>query len=670
MQAGAVYTPRPRNVGILRSPHTPGTGSSVRFGMRTYEDGEESLLTASVSSAAEHSDSQDVSLGLSSDSMDMSFPESFLRREVDEALAGLDDSPSVPSAPYTPARTLDQEMGAPSTLRPSKNASVLDDESTSPPDSPPAHVGAWHTSPDPASTSPLLSSPTIRAADRRPPPPSTPSDTSVSSPVPSSSSSSPPPPPPPPSYPEEPNEAEAPDAEPPTASPEIPHEEETSQASMPAMENAPGPSTPVSQVTRPRATPSRTDSSFASSGTTWATPQSHAGSQATTRSPKSPSHWPGMYEYSYMTDKDELDDKDTGTLVPFAMEELSSKLLSTSTLGDVDATELMDMIAALDRTHTERTIFLQHRLARSHRLTQVLRDALQQAQDKIHVFEEHLQTFLKRKAQLEMEQSDTMHAELRTLTEQLEARLATLHGPLLIEPAQTSSTAALAHVRAALDAERETLEREKQQLAIERRDLEVRLATPVSTSLDVDIQSIREACQQDAEVRVLMARQEAAEEIRALQVQLAEAQTAPSEGEAWQARCKDLETQLEAVRGTLEKTTVSDDAWMRERQALVEARTRAEVQLDTCRLEWETKLEEATQHYETLHDEYTQQQRAWQAQQDEREATWKAERHTLQQRIWSLERDVAAREMELQHTQAQRDTLEKETQHFSLALYV
>ena len=91
MEAGGLYTPRPKHLGILRSPHTPGTRSSVRFGMRSYEDGEESLLTASVSSRTDESDARppaDTTLG--GDSLDMSFTESFLRREVDGALAGLD----------------------------------------------------------------------------------------------------------------------------------------------------------------------------------------------------------------------------------------------------------------------------------------------------------------------------------------------------------------------------------------------------------------------------------------------------------------------------------------------------------------------------------------------------------------------------------------------------
>ena len=51
---GLMHTPR--GAGILRSPRTPGTGSSVRFGVREYEDGDESLLTASVSSTATGAD--------------------------------------------------------------------------------------------------------------------------------------------------------------------------------------------------------------------------------------------------------------------------------------------------------------------------------------------------------------------------------------------------------------------------------------------------------------------------------------------------------------------------------------------------------------------------------------------------------------------------------------
>ena len=110
--------------------------------------------------------------------------------------------------------------------------------------------------------------------------------------------------------------------------------------------------------------------------------------------------------------------------MPFAAQELSSKLFSIETLGTIDTRELFDMIAALDRTHTERTIFLQHRLARTHRLVQMLRAQLQQAHDRIHVFESHIQAFVQQNDEKDGTAAwETLHA----LTERLEARLEAIH---------------------------------------------------------------------------------------------------------------------------------------------------------------------------------------------------------------------------------------------------
>ena len=138
MEAGGLYTPRPKHLGILRSPHTPGTGSSVRFGMRSYEDGEESLVTASVSSRTDESDARppaDTTLG--GDSLDMSFTESFLRREVDGALAGLD----LQDDPKTPFRH-PPDSEAPNTVKPHKPQDVED----SPP-SPPSPEAPFYVPP-------------------------------------------------------------------------------------------------------------------------------------------------------------------------------------------------------------------------------------------------------------------------------------------------------------------------------------------------------------------------------------------------------------------------------------------------------------------------------------------------------------------------------------------
>ena len=116
----------------------------------------------------------------------------------------------------------------------------------------------------------------------------------------------------------------------------------------------------------PAHTPSHTDTSLGSSTYSWATPRTDASGRSG-KSPPSPAQWPGMYEFSYLSEKEALEEADTGALVPFAAQELSSRLFSIESLGEIDTRELLDMIVALDRTHTERTIFLQHRLARSHR---------------------------------------------------------------------------------------------------------------------------------------------------------------------------------------------------------------------------------------------------------------------------------------------------------------
>ncbi|WFD29564.1 hypothetical protein MSPP1_000573 [Malassezia sp. CBS 17886] len=163
VDAIAWQTPTPRTVrtGILRSPRTPGSGSSVRFGMRAYDDGEESVLTVSHASlnvledvdervgvdvwggggahgdaaldfhegcaldrarnASRSSHASQLSRGADGvpglvlpdgESMEMSFTESFLKREVGDALAGLDAGTGmlararpVPSQLAPPAQT-------------------------------------------------------------------------------------------------------------------------------------------------------------------------------------------------------------------------------------------------------------------------------------------------------------------------------------------------------------------------------------------------------------------------------------------------------------------------------------------------------------------------------------------------------------------------------------
>ncbi|WFD25331.1 hypothetical protein MNAN1_000300 [Malassezia nana] len=646
MHPGGLHTPQPQHLGILRSPHTPGTGSSVRFGMRTYEDGEESLLTASVSSTNGELDagaelaSRDVSLRSENDSLDMSFTESFLRREVDGALAGLEEGVEEP-VPATPARPAPAE--GPATARPTKLAL----ETLSPSPSP-------ENFPAPASPDkPLASgSPTIRATQRAPVPDESLQHTDESA-----------------QHTEEPMAPPSSDSDPLQAA-DLPAAQPAAQPANEPIQEAPDHRTdsPAQASTSPpRSLPADDENPFKSPGpsmlarstgadsslgsSAWGTPRGDASVRSAKSAASPGAQWPGMYEFSYLTEKDALDEEDTGPLVPYAVEALSTKLFTIDKLDHVDARELLDMIVALDRTHTQRTLFLQHRLARSHHLTGLLRASLEQAQSKNQMVETCVHEFLTRKAA--MEAAPDSHNELRALTAQLEERLASMHGALLV--GTSSETAGTAEERERLARERQALAEERRSLETERRDLEVRLAEPTASHTEDHAQAleaVRQACAQDADVRVFQARAEAADEIRQLRAELAEAraptlelaleerlQAAAERQRALEAHVADLERQLRerASRAAAEAE---------EREAFIEARARAEVQCST------------------LQSEYTR----LRSERDEWEAALKAENHALQQRIRTLENDVSRRDLELVQLQSQRDRLADESLHFSLAL--
>lgn len=674
MQSGGLHTPRPQQLGILRSPHTPGTGSSVRFGMRTYEDGEESLLTASMSSSAGERDaapSRDVSMRSEGDSLEMSFTESFLRREVDGALAGLDESEW--TAPITPARPPVVEGQA--TARPPR-AMVLapDTESTSPPDSPM----------DSPPEEPLAtSSPTIRASQAVPVPDETDVPTEVLAKPPPETLAEPPPEtlaepqpetpaepqPETPTEPQpetlaEPVEPVEPQIKPPQEAPPGPPAQEPLSMS-PSPKPRPDDANPFESPSVPKSTllarSTGADSSLASGNTTWGTPRGDA-SVRSAKSVASPgaAQWPGMYEFSYLTEKNELDELDTGPLVPYAVEALSTKLFAIDKLDHVDARELLDMIVALDRTHMQRTLFLQHRLARSHHLTGLLRASLEEAQRKNHMVETCVHEFFSRKAAMEADAVDTTHSELRALTAQLEERLVTMHGALHVGSGKSDAVAAeretLAAERDALVAERDALAVERQRLETERRDLEVRLVANAEGGDHVQAtEAVRAACAQDADVRVFQAREEAADEIRRLRAELAEARAPPILVDVLEERLRaaaEHERTLEAHVAELElqlgeRVSRAPEAEA-EKRALAEARARAEAQCAVMQGE-----------YERLRDE-----------RNELEAELKAQNHALQQRIRTLENDVSRRDLEIVQLQSQRERLEDESLHFSLALYV
>ena len=765
MYNGGLYTPQPKSVGILRSPHTPGTGSSVRFGMRTYEDGEESLLTASVSSRAEDEDVRSHDMSISGDSMEMSFTESFLRREVDGALAGLDQSSSSSwkqptTRPLTPIRS-SSGAEAPETIKPLKSM-IQDADDTSPWSSPSSPREGTSTSP--------LSSPTVRPSLRRAPTPddnvehrrrSLEDDTKPESgkngieTLAHNSDQDPA---------QEPEKASAPSpertgtvsesqadsaegtemaTEEQQADPrndndvvmaqapreatvdQVPHDtlvqpEEPLDAAAPSSDPDPalvthhepletvGSASTSSDALAPASThesessltaqhtPTRPDASFASSSYSWATPRTESSARSAS-SPHTSAHWPGMYEFSYLTDKEELDDLDTGPLVPFAAQELSTKLFAIDSLADVDARELLDMVAALDRTHTERTIFLQHRLARSYRQCQILREQLRDANDYIHVFEGHVREFVRCKASWD-EDDETKRATLQALTEQLESRLALLHTstttrwpeaitapePELTSkstsaPAPTTSMdqqrqsteldmerAELQKERAALEEERVNLQLQQAQLHddwrkldVGRRDLEVRRAEPsinVHEQVQQAIESTRQACMRDAEVRILVVRQEAADAMRELQARLTDAETQPSEAELLHAElenAKERTASMERHAGELKaqlhaqaKQIRAQEAWEAERLALEDVRAKAEMREKAARAELR-QCEKAR---------------------DETEAALKADISAWQQRVRTLERDVAHRELDNVQLQKQRDSMKQELQTFTLAL--
>lgn len=666
----------------------------MRFGMRTYEDGEESLLTASMSSRAEDVSARPQDTTLGGDSLEMSFTESFLRREVDGALAGLERSglgnDIVHAKPATPVQSSTASF-APDTIKAGKN--TTEPKPASPWSSPESSDQHLSTSP--------LSSPTIRPQKM---------DSTSESQLQESGNSS-----------KQEQEAQGnqeevvthtkrEDAQEATETHEdnvaqvgeekhLPEEPELSidtrpiEASSGALDSAEnlgqedlepvllpeaeaGPSTSPkasnTSVSPPHSpislahTPSQNDTSHGSSSYNWATPRTDA-SGPSGKSPQSPVQWPGMYEFSYLSEKEALDDVDTGPLVPFAAQELSSKLFSIESLGAIDTRELLNMITALDRTHTERTIFLQHRLARSHRYVQLLRAQLQQSWERIQIFEHHIQEFVQRKMDWDKDDGakwDALHA----LTDQLESRLVMLHRGVPARPASPPSpspaTSALPsrsmmdENRAAgirLERERAELEETRRQLEKERRDLEIRRAEPavsVHEQVQNAVDATRRACQQDADVRILIARQEAANAMREMQARLTEAETQPSH--------------VEVLGNELERANERAAAFERQLHAETQAHARAQADWDAERHALQSLCAQADTQHDTLHSELVQTQRA----RDEMEAKLKAEINSWHQRVITLEHDVAQRELQRAQLQKQHDKLKQETHNFSLALYV
>ena len=220
--------------------------------------------------------------------------------------------------------------------------------------------------------------------------------------------------------------------------------------------------------------------------------------------------------------------------------------------------------------------------------------------------------------------------------------------------------------RAALEEERVNLQLQQAQLHddwrkldVGRRDLEVRRAEPsinVHEQVQQAIESTRQACMRDAEVRILVVRQEAADAMRELQARLTDAETQPSEAELLHAElenAKERTASMERHAGELKaqlqaqvKQIRAHEAWEAERQALEDMCAKAEIR------------------EKAAHAELQQCEKA----RDETEAALKADISVWQQRVRTLEHDVAHRELDNVQLQKQRDSMKQELQTFTLAL--
>lgn len=711
----AAQTPQSKQ-GILRSPLTPGTGQSVRFGTRVYEDGDESQLTASIGSVADDSLAQlrqsaanvpgvraddpsfDGSLS------DMSFTESFLKREVGDALAGLDEkaSPGAPEQVQTVRATRIAHIEDPPSDEDSEpDDSIERDEPTArikmPHEEPPRQPepGASVMSSDTnahsrddasaQSTSPV-SSPGARgfrlsaggaSAERREVDAQT-STTPLDSPAQARATATPPSSPPPQlSMYHEHSEAEAQGAPGPfgphgvsaLASPApIPQLPPAPAAAAPDPAAAPSSSDAVSpapaavspaQASAPNtpelATPGRStrtpgESSMGTSNYSWATPDS--ASRISSRA-ASPGRWPGMYELSHLTDKAELDEQEADALVPYDVEELSSKLVAIHT-GSGDAKELLEMVVALDRTHSERTIFLQHRLARAYRMCQLLRGELEQAHERFTHVQEQV------RHAVSVRGGDPSLVEL---VAQLEG---VVDAPLAIE-----SDKSLANERAALTKEREEIE-------AQRRDLEIRLA------MQRDVPSVDDRIAEAvAAARAVWEREERSvpdtthkerdAAIRDRNEALDARDEALKARDAAAADAESLREQLGThahVHATQDTEHAHADAlsrWSVREMELVEQRTELDARCRTLEDTIRTTSETHTRQVAELERALLDTEAALDARHDA-DADMSAEVRRLRSRISVLEHDVSNRGIEIVRLEKARARLTKENLHYSLAL--
>ncbi|WFD42016.1 hypothetical protein MPSI1_000653 [Malassezia psittaci] len=840
----------PTYSGILRSPSTPGTGSSVRFGVRMYDTGDESILSASQSSSAPRSssisnDNESKPSSASSDqedqhtsiqdgsSLDISFTESFLMREVGDALAGLAEGPSAPAV-KTPDTKHAWNHSAQDTLKAARHADYEPQERSSFSDlsgtRPVLYNIAVSQRTEPVSpsqqrvttqneqpidekvdtvTETLSESPTLRkpyisshsstdnqnadsstaAVQLTSTPPSSPPashKTFLSASINSTSPNTSPPPelrekpwrllrsfndgsvkPYTPAKPESvqsysggqvpkqiafmgtdeetgrsqflPSTSASPQA---PVTPES-YSSKTSVSKKPS-DTQPHPNFPHIQsqrsLSRPResllryshtTTPGR-DSSNVSSFASWATPRSDTGSlDSPDLSHRSTSqrNRAETYEFSNLTEKDELDEEEAGSLIPYAVNELTDKLVMIETKGDIDIKEMLETVAQLDRTHTERTIFLQHRLARSYRLNQTLRNSLDQAYEQLRNLEAQIAEILRNKPTTQT----ISRFELQNLAEKLESQLSLLpadaiqssdqsavltlqitprEASLMVEQSNTSGLDKLhtgqQHTEAQLSSQKDQdwallqeeydkLAQDRAQLEAERHDLEIRMASipeydavpkvEVEQQISRAVSMARESCLHDFEVRLAQAKQvsemeksndeekqiQVQAEINALRAQV----RSLKEGHEQLIRAHRSEIQDLQSRQSENVESRNDELHSRIVQ-LEEVLDKAQVEASEAREQFENRefvslearlgMEQRISELENKAQEGANAILQLSKAKQEAEANLTATIHSQKNRIYALEHEVAHRGLEVVKLEKQKEHLAKEALHFSLAL--
>lgn len=368
-----------------------------------------------------------------------------------------------------------------------------------------------------------------------------------------------------------------------------------------------------------------------------------------------------MYELSHLTDKAELDDAEADALVPYDVEELSSKLVAIDT-GNGEAKALLEMVVALDRTHSERTVFLQHRLARAYRMCQLLREELAQAHERfVHVQEQVRHAAAARGGD----------AALLALIAQLEGAV---DAPLAIEDGVSAERAALA--------------REREELAAQRRDLEIRLAMGgeqkaqlpseervaaekrIAAEVEERVAQIEKRVAAEVEERISAGVEERfaaeIEERISAGAEAADAPLAEAVADARAARAVQAETAAQAEAAA---AVHADERmrWSVREMELVEEKAGLEAQVRMLQDTVRTTSAAHTRQVAELERVLLDTEAALDARHDAG-AGLAAEVRRLRTRIGALEHDVSSRGIEIVRLEKAHARLAKENLHYSLAL--